>query len=337
MPYYSYCEINGYQKLFNFINAPRAIGKTFGLKTELINRTIKKNKKKTIFLTRYGSDIKNNTKAFSHYFDDVNEKAFPNDIIEVKGTAALFNGKEFALFYPLSWAQRAKYLSWYAFDRIVFDELIAEGVTRYLPNEASILINYFDTVDRRRGITKFYGMSNSVTVSNPYFDEFGFNLDPLTAQSGFYFPKDKNRSAILHYISKDDFYKDVLTGNASEFINTIKNTNYGAYALGGKFLLDNYDGIEKLPTGAQYLYTVTDSINFFGVWRSDASEKIYITEKTLKDFKTFNVDKRFVLGAINDKHNFALERLGVAFKHSLLRFETVNIKNKFFDLLLKII
>ena len=56
---------------------------------------------------------------------------------------------------------------------IIFEEFMSR--TTYLHDEANKLLNFYSTVDRKRGITKLWLVGNTITRVCPYIQEWGLN------------------------------------------------------------------------------------------------------------------------------------------------------------------
>lgn len=327
MSYYDYSGIDGYNKLINIICGGRDIGKTFGAKLKAISH-FQKTGYMSIFLVRYGNEITDFPDAFKRYFADVNRVAYPDKVIEVRGKAAYFDNKQFATFYPLARAQKAKYISWYDFDRIFFDEYIAKDL-RYLKDEADAFLDFYDTVDRMRGTTKAYLLSNAITVSNPYFKAFG--LAPDLTRAGYYFPPDNKRSIVLHYVPPDEDLGD--RSKAAAFVDTIKGTKYGDYSLGNTFLLDSAEGVGTPSESMSHLFNIIYNDDRFSVWSAPASETIWVRSRFIPSKYNYNLSRTDYSLTAHNGRGAPLEIVEQAYRTARLRFDSVDTKNRFIDLL----
>ena len=121
---------------------------------------------------------------------------------------------------------------------IFFDEFLNEE-NDYLPNEIKAYLSVCDSVIRNRDNVRCYLVSNHISVINPYFNYFGF------IQLGSRFTRGKHDS-LLEFTDSEKF---VEYRKSTKFGSSIDGTEYGEYAMQGKFLLDDMTNVSKVPEG----------------------------------------------------------------------------------------
>jgi hypothetical protein len=121
---------------------------------------------------------------------------------------------------------------------IFFDEFLNEE-NDYLKNEIKAYLSVCDSVIRNRDNVRSYLVSNHISVLNPYFNYFGIY------QLGKRFTRGKHDS-LLEFTDSKEF---IEYRKGTKFGSSIEGTEYGEYAMQGKFLLDDTTNVSKLPDG----------------------------------------------------------------------------------------
>lgn len=342
--YYSYDKILSLNAVFNLILGPRGDGKTYGAKRKVIRDAINEGKQ-FIYLRRYKEEVKLSSATF---FADI-EHLFPEWDFKVNGTGAYMapittkdeKKREWTLigyFIALSRAQQYKSVSFAKVQTIIFDEFVIEkGAVHYLPNEPTIVNNFYSTVDRYREkdgkkSVRLFMLANAVAITNPHFIEYG--IDPNKADKNgfikFMVPNRTTPFMVVQFIDDDAFVKDVQQTAFGQFI---KDTDYERYAVGNEFL-DNHSGlVEEKTQDAYYIYTLETSSGTFSIW-FDRRGKYYAQEKRPGNEKVFtlvaeNMDTSKVLSTFNDKH---MQMLRAAFRRGKVLFDRASTRNAFLEI-----
>ncbi|WP_187425958.1 phage DNA encapsidation protein, partial [Bacillus subtilis] len=109
-----------YDRIVNMVVGGRSIGKTYGIKKQIIKEFIEKGHQ-FIYLRRYKGELK----KVGQFFDAVS-KEFPDAKFEVKGREFWINGKKAGYAIPLSAWQSEKGVDYPNVRTIFFDEFLRE-------------------------------------------------------------------------------------------------------------------------------------------------------------------------------------------------------------------
>ncbi|QIG76018.1 encapsidation protein [Rhizobium phage RHph_N3_8] len=333
LPYYSFDTIYSYNGVFNFVCGARGLGKTFGAKEKVIKKFLKTGEQ-FIYLRRYKTELK----AANTFFDDIKFK-FPSYQFRKNGNQFEVckepkkNRKDnvweiMGFAVALSTAQNQKSVAYPLVRTIIFDEFIIEkGLVRYLPDEATVMINFLSTVDRNRNNTRVLFLANSVSIENPYFIKWKIRPESvgqiLTAavskRTGLPF-------IVAHFVDSKEFNEAVYQTRFGEFI---QGTEYADYALGNEFADNHALLIEKKPSEAEYAYTLQTQEGTFSIWFYRKDGTYYLQQKlpgnqlcyTLLPNKVTS-DNTFL--ASNDE---ILKQLRRVWKNGLMRFDEAHTRN----------
>lgn len=324
--YWSPHDILSHNCLYNFSIGNRGAGKTFGSKAFVIKKFIETGAQ-FIYLRRYKTEFD----GFQNFFADVSHK-FPDHEFEVKGKLLYIDGKIAGYGIALSTALTKKSISYHLVETIIFDEFIIDkGHIRYLSNEVTSFLEFYETVARMRDNVRVLFLANAVSVVNPYF--LFWNMKPKSKKR---FTKFKHM--IVEYIQNKEF---IEAKYKTRFGQIIKGTTYGDYAIENQFLTDNLNFVEKKTGNARHEFSVVYNGHTYGFWSDYKIGLVYVSEDTdpynkqvytLSDIEhgpnlmlIKNVSKSFLLkGAIQ------------AYEGGFMRFEDLQIKNQaveIFDLL----
>lgn len=275
--YYTATRALSYGTPFIYSLGNRSIGKTFDWTCRCINNW-KRKRKKFIYMRRYDEDLKRVAPSF---FDNVQFK-YPSDQFEVHGTGksgTIFkiNGEQAGISISLSTALKYKSVGFADYDIILFDEFLPED-GRYLPNEVSTALNFYQSVARGYGEVirkdvKFVFLANNVTMFNPYF----IDLHILEqCHPGTHYTCDPDRAWVVEIINNEAVAEEIAS---TPFGKMIAKTKYGDYALKSAFYLDSNVFIEK-PTGDnKYYCTLVSKGKKYGVYEYTKEGLFYISEK----------------------------------------------------------
>lgn len=302
IPYYDYRRVLSYNGLYNFCVGGRGIGKTYGAIKMAIKDYLKKGEQ-FIYLRRYEDELSASKSTFGndlkHEFPNHEFRVNGNDFeVVTKTTGGEVNpktGKMSAIqkewatvgyFRVLSKAQAQKSVAFPRVTKIIFDEFIIEknGFQRYLTDEHIAFNNFYNTVNRTRNNTRVFFLANSVSINNPYFDEYDIRPDQLPEISGHFHVFDyklgiKRPFVVVHFIDSKEFndaaYKTV-------FGQFIKGTEYAKYAVENQFSDNHAQLVEGKTPAAKYKYTLETSGGTFSVWYDYAIQTYFILRRRPK-------------------------------------------------------
>ena len=236
--YYNIHDLRTYNRLHNLIVGVRGHGKTYCLTDLCIKTGLEQKNISFIVLTRYKEDIKDLKDGWwdivAHLYPDYMFFSKRN-IIYAKNSLETFPIGE---FIALRDYMRAKRKPRPYVKIIFFDEFLNEE-NDYLPNEIKAYLSVCDSVIRNRDNVRCYLVSNHISVINPYFNYFGF------IQLGSRFTRGKHDS-LLEFTDSEQF---IEYRKSTKFGSSIDGTEYGEYAMQGKFLLDDMTNVSKVPEG----------------------------------------------------------------------------------------
>jgi hypothetical protein len=338
--YYSYNKILSFNAFYNMIIGPRGDGKTFGAKKHAITKAIKKGEM-FIYLRRYKEEMQVSSREF---FNDI-ESFFPDWDFKVGGTAAYMapastrkekkrEWTQIGYFIALSRAQQYKSVSYEKVTTIIFDEFIIEkGAVQYLPNETTVVNNFYNTVDRYKEKTRLFMISNAVRATNPHFIEY--KIDPDKAdEKGFlkYFIPDRdNPFMVVHFIDDEQFINDVKNTAFGQFIS---GTDYESYAVGNQFS-DNHQGLisEKTPN-SRYRLTLETKNGTFSIWIDPDDGMYYAQSKRPGNEKIYTLihDKMAEDKTLAEFSDKLLGGLRTAYRHARMRFDKPSTRNAFVEI-----
>lgn len=187
--HYSYREIDGYNKAFNFIFGVREVGKTTMMWVPKIYLKWKENKKPWIYLVRKSVEI---CEALITSIADTNLNKYTDDgviLTYTKGsfkdgiTDVFINGELFFRIVSLNIdLRRIKLAVLKNIGGILIDEYIIDPRTKekYLPNEAFKIKEAYTTWRRESdGLLKMYFLGNPYSLFNPMFLEWNVDVNKL--------------------------------------------------------------------------------------------------------------------------------------------------------------
>ena len=236
--YYNCHDLLTYNRLYNMIVGVRGHGKTYCYTKKCLDIGLEQKKISFVVLVRYKEDIN----AIKDDWWSIVEHLYPDyifysqrSIIYARNSTETFPIGE---FIALKQYMRAKRKPRPNVRIIFFDEFLNEE-NDYLPNEINAFTNICDSIIRNRDNVRCYLVSNHISVINPYFNYFGIY------QLGKRFTRGQHDS-LLEFTDSAEFIEYRKT---TKFGQSIEGTEYGEYAMMGKFLLDDMTNVSKLPDG----------------------------------------------------------------------------------------
>lgn len=320
--FYSNKKVLSYNRNFMFVLGNRSAGKSFCWKCYCVDQFLKQHKQ-FIYMRRYDNEL-DNVKTL---FDDIQFK-YPNVKFDVKGKEFYINDEIAGWAVPLSLAYKLKSVSFVNVHTIFYDEFLSES-KRYIKNEVDLAFNFYQTVARGGGEcirdVKFVFVANAVSMFNPYFNQL--NIKPKIGYT-------KTNSYVVEMFTNDDVNEEI---KKSQFYNLIKDSKYGGYALSNDFYLDSMSFVEKVNLkNGRYLCTLKYMNSHYGVYMFE--DFIYVCSKfnlqfpTRYAFTTQDHNINYIM-IYKNKHNYTLDLLREAFKHSQMKFESMKIKGYMFEMM----
>ena len=316
-------EILSHNCLFHFSIGNRGAGKTYGSKKWAIKDFLKTGAQ-FVYLRRYKTEFD----GFMNFFADVSQE-FPDNEFEVKGKLLYIDKKLAGYGIPLSVALTKKSISYHLVNKIIFDEFIIDkGHIRYLSNEVTTFLEFYETVARMRENVRVLFMANAVSVVNPYF--LYWNMKPQTKKKFT-----KYNHMIVEYIKNQEF---IDAKYKTKFGQIIKGTDYGNYAIENEFLKDNMNFVEKKTGSTRFEYSIVYQNHTYGFWNDYKEGYVYVS----KDIDPSN-KVQFALTDSEHRPNLMLAKTASSSHHiktcikayemGCVRFEDLSIKNQFVEII----
>lgn len=323
--YYDPNKMLSFNRILNFVIGARGIGKSYGMKKHVCRRFIKYGEQ-FIYVRRYKPELKKVT----NFFDDIRQE-FPNVELKVKGRQFYIGGKLAGWAIPLSTWQSEKSNAYPNVSTIVFDEFIREkDNSGYIPNEVEALLNLMDTVFRGRENVRCIGLSNSVSVVNPYF--LYFDLVPNTERR-----YNAYKEILIEIPESFDFADE---RRKTKFGSLIDGTEYGEMSLDNKFVNDSSLFIEKRSAESRFQFTVVYKGMYMGIWVDVEQGLMYLSND--RDPST-----KFTFALTQDdlsenamlmtgwKNHYYLKKMVSAFMNGFLRFDNQVLRNVGYEMFKK--
>lgn len=328
--YYSLAPLLSQRCIFNYVVGNRGGGKSFAGKEIGIKR-FKKRHKQFIYLRRYQTELDEMT----DFFSDIRFK-FPTDKLEQKANKLYINDELAGYMIALTKTPSLKSVPFPEVDTIIFDEFIIDkGRLTYLKNEAELVLEFYDTVDRSRDTTTFIAIGNAISIVNPHF--VYWNMYPDLNRK---FTKDMSRSVCIEVYYNEKF---IEMKEATRYGKSISKTKYGEYNLRNKFLRDTDSYIKKRPETANYkLYQFVLDGQKYSLYM-DRREQCFYVDNTYEPnfgyFRTYvlnpnEMDDKDQSMCLLKKNSATMKRVRAWLDRGDLYFNNQTTKQKFFEILL---
>lgn len=322
-----------FQRHFNFINARRNVGKSYSTQKFLITEALEKGKQ-FILIVRTQKEKKEGVLAQA--FEKVLNNEFEGYEFNFKSDILTCNGKTLGFCYALTESNTFKKYSFPNVYYFYFEEYMIEEDKgqRYVGGwkEPDILLNMYHTADREEDRITCFFLGNNTSFYNPYHLHSAFKIPQVESGEIWY-----SENVLFH----DAYPSPLLKADESNsmFMKMIRGTDYNEYASEGNYYDDNFNFIEKRPANTHHLANITNNSFTFGLWSSSITGNAYISDKFDPSSKKWlalskddHTDGRIY--AFN-KSNLILSWVGEKFKKGEMRFESMEIKKKFEDVLIK--
>ena len=282
--YYDLTQIDGYDRVINFIMAARGIGKTYGIKLKFIKRFINK-QEQFVYLRRNNKQIEG--KKLINWYEDIPLRdEFKGHTFTRKGKVLYIDKQVAGYVLALSTFTNEKSVPYPLVHNLVYDEFVPERNERMLTNEPLAFDNLIHTIFRKREC-KIYLTGNSVTkFDNPYFNHFNIRINP------------NSRFTCNKYVCIDCPPKSEFAAtdeeNLSPLEKILRNTSYGSYAFDNVALDEDTRFIAKHPNGSVPMITIRRGEKDYTLWRKEHNKytSCYLEEGNA-DKSTLHVASKF--------------------------------------------
>jgi hypothetical protein len=337
-PWYSFDRVFSYNSPWTMVCGGRGIGKTFGAKTYVVKRALRDNKQ-FIYVRRYKPDI---SLGKDEFFKDIAYQ-WPDYDFRVDGNKAQAahmatrddKKREWltlGYFIALSISQSFKSVPFPLVETIIYDEFILEkNGSQYIPNEATVFMNFYNTVDRYQDKTRVLFLSNAVSINNPYFLMYKIKPDDESNEYTQYGKLDDGRHYLtVHFPESADFQASVAKTAFGQFI---AGTEYADYAVSNEFADNNDQLIEFKDSEARYAFSLQTKSGTFSVWTNARTDKWYALARQPRNTTMYTTEPAFMdeTKTLLINSDRILQMLRTAFRKGMLKFDEPSTRNAMLD------
>lgn len=336
--YWNIYEILPYQRMFNFINAPRSIGKSYTTQKFMIDKAINKGIE-FIYIVRTIKQLENG--VFKDAFKKVINNEFGQYQIEfTNDTAYIINDDVKTIIgycLALSDYTNNKLKSYPLVKYTMFDEymLEADSTSRYVNGwrEPELLINTIHTIDREENRVICFLLGNNTSFYNPYHMFKAFDIKPINPGEIY-----TNKICLYQWaIPSTELMEDK---EKNIFLQSLMDTAYGKYAVSGEYIDDKVVFIEKRPPLSRHVFRFSYLDITYGVWKDNTTGKIYISNKydpSSLHYALTTSDHTENTLLTKDKKATMLKWLASNYKIGNVKFESMEIKSRSIDAINKLL
>lgn len=322
--HYNMDKIDSENADINLIYGERSNGKSYQVKHKKAIIKYLKTGKRFILMRRWKEEI--SSSSIEQYFKDVdvekltdgkynciivwNKKIyFARYELDEKENFRTTKGEYIGYVVALSTEQHYAGASYLDVEDIIFEEFMSRD--SYIANEPNKLMNFYCTVDRKRGTTKLWLVGNTLSKVSPYINEWGLYNEVSRQKQGTIITKEINAT-------DDDIVKIAVEYCASTGVSshTIGNTKM---LSDGSWQTYPQPHLEKSYKNYKCLYKfmfMFQSFKFISEYLQDKEEK----NKTCWFVKPYN-------GKINDKTLVISDTIKVS-KYWQRDIYNISLKNK---------
>ena len=322
--WYDKQQLLSHNKIMNMVLSNRGGGKTFHMTRWGID-DFKKTKRQCVWVRRYQTEI-DEMLLNGKFFDAVREY-YPNDELTIEANTGKVNGEVAFYFIALSTSRQLKSNNYPFVNKIIFDEFIIDkGRVSYLKSEVEVFLDLYETVARTRDNVRAVLLANSITIVNPYF--LFWNIKPDTNKRFTV-----KGQVCVELFTDSDF---IAQKQKSRFGQLVKGTRYSDYAIENKWLLDTETFIEEKTTSARFMMGMKYNGVMYGFWIDYTAGLIYVNKQyDPSSYSLYCLQKDdhennlLLIKSIGQSKRF--EKIVFAFRHGLLRFSDMQVKNQFYE------
>lgn len=314
--YYNYANIKTYRQPIKMIVGGEGIGKTYGLKYELLKQLLEcedDDRFEIIWFIRYETDI--NPLYIQKWQDDL-----PIEIkqrITVDGTVLSVDGIPFCYFKALSKFIVGKGIPYPKVKHAVFDEFILNKEGRYLSNEMFAFKRWTQSIFRLRPVS-WWLLANALSFDNPYFNYFKIKKK---ADSEWF----SNDKVVVHFPKgRQEFVDKALQADYYKLFNDEETIRYG---LNAEFYFDNEEFISSQPANAVPKFNLKVGKNIYSLWSNGKMMWISSRKITQHAYALTKSDVAPNIPFVLTLHNLIRQ----AYTSNILYFESLTTKNLILD------
>lgn len=214
---------------------------------------------------------------------------------------------------------------------VMFDEFIRETrVPPYPRGCVDMLMGLWETLDRRENRIKIIMLANAADIVNPYFVEW--HITPPEPGKCKKVPVGASKVFVQNCWSKE-FEKAADESNIGKFT---RGSKYARYAQMNQFRNDTSKFIENRPKRTQATRNIRWGEQMFCIWMDlSMNGKMYVTGKACKDVSTLALMKEDMEPDyyLIERSDPILKSYARIYRNGLMRFESVQVREQFCDVL----
>lgn len=267
--YYSPKLLFSHNSLISIVLSNRGGGKTYSGKVTMVEN-YKKDGSQSVYIRRTVEELK---KAKKTFFNAI-QKKYPDDEFKIEGNIGYINDNILVYFIALSTSITDKSTELPDVKFIMFDEYIIpmKSYTRYIPDEAFMLLELIFTIGRDRDNYRVYICGNAISYVNPIFTYF--NIEPDSTKQ---FQKFKDNMICLELYTNQIYQEEIMK---TKFGKLIEGTEYCDYAVYNNVYEDTEDFITPRDS-KEYRFISSFKTNGYeiGVWLDVDKNVFYCDNK----------------------------------------------------------
>lgn len=331
-----------YQRAFNFVNAIRSIGKTYGSYYYFI-KDWKENGNEFVAICRTQEEKKQGylqkavqkvlLNEFPEMYNATDEKDKP--LLKYNSDQFTYDGVVVGRCIALSEAVKIKknaypLVKWMFFDEYAIEE--DNQAARYINgwNEPDLLLSIYHTIDREEDRVICFCMANNISAYNPYHLHPAFKI-PYTDPGKTY----KSKNVFFENAVPSEELKAEKT--KSRFLEMIEGTTYGDMATGGKYIYDSDALVMDMPLDQCIPFcTLIYNGKKYGLWRSKQNTNLLVSDKinpTIPSKYALTQTDMTEDTQLAQRHFGKLGYFSTVFKMGYVRFSSMEVKKRFAEVM----
>lgn len=318
-------KVFSYGRRWIFINSKRGTGKTYSFQKYMLHDCIKRGVQiLQIYRTQRDQEsdaCQTYAKVLMNEFPAYQSRITAQGIDLNLGDDETPRWQTVVQAVAMSAFQRVKKRSFPLIKYMLFDEYIIESLSdaRYIKGnkEPDILLNLYDTVDRRENRVFVVCLGNTASFYNPYHMHPAFHIMRDPGEGNIY------KTEFVLFINYKPPRDWATKQDSNPFVRMISGTSYGDYAADGKYIEDSSDFIESRPERCKPCYNLACGSAVYGVW--DDTNLYYISDKYDPGVTTISCDQAAHTEA-NVYRDTTLRDLGMMWAYGFIRFDNPRIK-----------
>lgn len=278
--YWNIKDILPYQRNFNFINSLRGTGKTYTSAGFTMDRFLKFGEQ-SMLVVRTVDEKKQG--ALQKWYEKVLAKEFPSVPVKFTSSELYYTPEKdketwrvIARCRALSEAVKVKKQSFVGVRWMFMEEYMLEPKHQDLYvkgwEEPNLLLNLYHTVDREEDYVTCFLLGNNTAFYNPYHLHPAFQIPPQKPGAIW-----KSENVLFQWYEPTKELKEEKENN--KFLNMIRGTEYGRYAVEGRYIGDNESFVAEKTGKANFVFMFKFDSMVIGVWFDYHINKAFISDK----------------------------------------------------------